>query len=138
MGEPSEDRVPESKRKVSWRLHWAFSKAQETELKDLCLGKLAEEALLSRGYISRSFPLVAGRSFKDYRRDRRIAEAMELLLETPMTLKQIAFFLGYSRVEDFTIMFEEATGYEPKAYRDYFSTYGKAPPVKCRLTKPLK
>lgn len=138
MGESSKDRIPESKRKVSWRLCWAFSKAQEMELKVLCLEKLAEEAQLSRGYLSRSFPLVADRSFEDYRRDRRIAEGKKLLLETPMTLEQIAFFLGFARSEGFSNMLEDTTGFKPNAYRDYFWQHGKPPPDRGGAKKPNK
>jgi AraC-like DNA-binding protein len=120
MGVVSRKDIPRAQKKISWRLRWAFSRAEEMELKYLCLERLSTEAGLSKGYLSRNFPYVAGRSFKAYRRNRRIAEALRLLTETPMTLEQIAFLLGYAHLEDFTILFEKATGYKPNAYRDNF------------------
>lgn len=100
------------------------------ELKDLRLERLSAEAGLSRGYLSRNFPHLAGRSFKAYRRNRRIAEALRLLTETPMTLEQIAFLLGYAHLEDFTILFEKATGYKPNSYRDHFGRTGTSLPIR--------
>jgi AraC-like DNA-binding protein len=121
-----------SSNKISWRLLWAYSRAEKMELRDLCLEKLAAESGLSRGYLSRNFPGLAGQSFKDYRRKRRIAAARKLLIETPMTLEQIAFQLGYAHLEDFTILFEKSTGYKPNAYRQHYVRTGTPPPLRKR------
>lgn len=108
------------------------------ELRDLCLEKLSAEAGLSKCYLSRNFPLIAGYSFEEYRKNRRITETKRLLTETPMFLEQIAFALGFARLEDFTIFGEETTGYKPKAFRDYYVANGRFPPDKGGATKPLK
>ena len=132
MGQVSRTGTYKGPKRISWRLRWAYSKAEKMALKDLCLEKLASESGLSRGYLSRNFPSLAGHSFKDYRRKRRIAEARKLLIETPMNLEQIAFLLGYAHLEDFTILFEKATGFKPNAYRQHYVRTGPPPLIRRR------
>ena len=107
------------------------------KLRDLTLEKLAAESDLSKCYLSRSFSLLAGCSFEAYRKNRRIAEGKRLLLETPLPLEQIAFFLGFSRLEEFTEMFEKATGYKPNAYRECAPGPGVQLPDRAGTTTPL-
>lgn len=61
---------------------------------------------------------VTGRSAKRLIFDRLLLEAQRLLQFTPLTIKEIAYTLGFSDQFHFSKVFKRATGQTPQAYRD--------------------
>jgi len=65
-----------------------------------------------------------GATPRQYRNRCRIGRAKYLLLGTELSVKEIAFRLGYCNPFYFSAEFRRETGYSPQAYRrDFFSRY---------------
>ena len=58
-----------------------------------------------------------GTSLIDYLNLRRIEKAKELLLESGMTVKQIAAEVGYGNVQSFNRFFRKYEGMPPSSYK---------------------
>lgn len=85
---------------------------------DFNLGKLAREAHLSTGYLSKLINKFAGASFREYLRAVRLEKAAELLLRDPkLSIKEIAAAVGYRHPGDFARHFKTAYGERPRDYR---------------------
>lgn len=81
------------------------------------LGKLAEEARLSRYHLLRSFVLAFGETPGNYAARRRIAMAAELLGRTRKPVIEIAAEAGFASQSAFTRSFRRWRGISPLAYR---------------------
>lgn len=79
---------------------------------------LARQAGYSVAHFSRLFSEHLGRSPRDYIVERRVERARQLLVDTPMTISQIADVLGYGSVFFFSRQFKQRTGISPRAFRD--------------------
>jgi len=64
------------------------------------------------------FAATFGASPKQYRMRYRIDEAKRFLAERRLSIKEIAYRLGYSEVANFANQFKRATGASPGAYRE--------------------
>ncbi len=90
---------------------------------DLTLDDVADFAGFSRYYLSRSFKKQAGYSFKDYLCRRRLQTAMELLIRTDVSMKEVAVQSGFGSVATFNRVFREHNGCTPTQYRAIYGTY---------------
>lgn len=73
---------------------------------------------LNRTYLSRIFNEGIGRSFNDYIRDLRMAEAKRLLVAEPtMTIADIAERCGFAGHSSFLRSFVQFAGMTPREYR---------------------
>lgn len=88
----------------------------EDELDTIRIGELAETMDLSRTEFSRVFRRVEGVSPREYKRERRIERAKELL-RSNRSLSEIAFALGFADQSHFTRVFKQHTGTTPAEYR---------------------
>ncbi|MBQ6257367.1 MAG: helix-turn-helix transcriptional regulator, partial [Clostridia bacterium] len=68
-------------------------------------------------YFSRLFKNEMGCNYSDYVTSRRIGRARELLLETALSVQQIAEMCGFSEVSYFSSRFKQETGMSPKQMR---------------------
>lgn len=93
----------------------------------LNLDLLAEEAHVSKFYLSHSFKREYGISPINYMISRRIAESRHLLVETDMSLSQIARILGFSSASYFSQTFRRAEGTSPQDYRKRHRAEEEAP-----------
>jgi len=80
--------------------------------------QLAAEAAYSVDHFSRVFRKVTGQSPRDYIVAARLHRARQLLVESSMTVSQIADVLGYRDVFFFSRQFKQKVGCAPSDYRD--------------------
>jgi AraC family transcriptional regulator len=80
------------------------------------LTELAALCHLSARHLTRAFRVSRGRSIGSYIAERRIDQAKRLLA-TGMSVKSIAYTMGFSAPSNFTAAFLRATGETPKQYR---------------------
>jgi AraC-like DNA-binding protein len=78
---------------------------------------LASACGLSRGYFNRLFRRQFGRTPQEYLVTRRIERARYLLLESDLSVQQVARSLGYRDVYFFTRQFKAHVGQPPLAFR---------------------
>jgi AraC-like DNA-binding protein len=78
---------------------------------------LAAELGMGLSTLRRHFRAVAGRSLHEHTLDVRVGTAARLLVESELTVKQIALQLGYGDVFFFSRQFAERIGLPPAEYR---------------------
>ncbi len=81
------------------------------------LAELAELCGLSVRHLSRAFRISRGTSLGTRIAERRIEQARQLLA-TGMSVKAVAYTLGFSAPSNFTAAFVRATGYTPRDFRN--------------------
>ena len=83
----------------------------------LTLEQLAEDAHMSKYYLSHSFKREYGVSPINYMISRRVEESKYLLAETDLSMSQIAQLLGFSSLSYFSQVFRRTQGTSPMEYR---------------------
>jgi len=83
----------------------------------ISVADLARQANLSPSHFTRQFRKLFKASPTQYVMQIRVAQARELLTQTPMPLKQIAAAVGCHDRYYFSRMFKKITGQSPAAYR---------------------
>ena len=84
---------------------------------DISLTKMAKELDLSPPYISQLFISKLKINFRSYIQLLRVSEAQRLLVETDMSVKEIAEAVGFSCVRTFDRAFIKIAGISPSKYR---------------------
>ena len=90
---------------------------------ELSLEDVARFAGFSRYYFSRSFKRQTGYSFKDYLCQKRLQVAMDLLIRTNRSMREVAIESGFGSVATFNRVFREKKGCTPTQYRAIYGTY---------------
>ena len=90
---------------------------------ELTLEAVARFAGFSRYYFSRSFKRQTGYSFKDYLCQKRLQVAMDLLIRTNRSMREVAVDSGFGSVATFNRVFREKKGCTPTQYRAIYGTY---------------
>jgi AraC-like DNA-binding protein len=83
----------------------------------LSLKQLAQEAHLSPSYYSSLFKQQVGCTFCEYVQSRRISTSVTLLMDTDMTVAEIAKQVGFSDYRYFSRLFTRIVGMNPTRYR---------------------
>jgi AraC-like DNA-binding protein len=83
------------------------------------LTDLASVCTLSISRLSHLFKAKTGHTVGNFRRDCRFRAAKQMLATTDMSIKQIAYALGYRHTSSFVRAFELHVGVSPSGYRDY-------------------
>jgi len=84
---------------------------------DISLNSLSKMFYLNPSYISRSFKMVHGLSFSEYRNMIRLQQAAKLLATTKLSLSEIANECGFKTANGFSSVFKSHTGFSPTAYK---------------------
>ena len=87
---------------------------------DLTLEEVAQFAGFSRYYFSRSFKKQTGYSFKEYLCQKRVQVAMDLLIRTNRSMRDVALESGFGSVATFNRVFREKKGCTPSQYRTIY------------------
>lgn len=74
----------------------------------------------SRSYLSRIFKAEVGITIQDFLRDTRINKAKKLLLDTTLSIQEVAISVGINDSLYFSKLFRKGTGYSPRSYRNHF------------------
>lgn len=90
-----------------------------------CTGKLnltsiADKAGYSPYHFTRIFQEAVGKSPTHYLTECRILLAKNLLVSTPLAIKQIAYETGFSQSSYFISIFHRMTGMTPQQFRDLY------------------
>jgi AraC-like DNA-binding protein len=83
------------------------------------LADLARDCTLSISRLSHLFKAKTGHTVGDFRRKCQFQAATKMLATTDMSIKQIAYALGYHHTSSFVRAFELHLGVSPCDYRDY-------------------
>lgn len=96
---------------------------------EIRISTLAEKAGLSQFYYQRLFHRLVKKSVAEYIRLRRMAKAVDILLDKEQRILDIALELGFETHEHFSRTFKNTYGMTPTEYR-------KSPQTLNRMTKP--
>ena len=83
----------------------------------LSLDEIADSAILSKFYFSRVFRSLTGTSPGRFLSAIRLFRAKNLLLETEMSVTEVAYAVGYNSLGTFTSRFTRSVGASPGRYR---------------------
>lgn len=81
-------------------------------------GELSKMVQLNMNKLTKGFSNLFGMPVHRYIIDQRLIKAAQLLVETEMTIAQIAMSVGYSKASNFSAAFHKKYGILPKYYRD--------------------
>jgi AraC-like DNA-binding protein len=84
---------------------------------EIVFEEMAKEIGISYSYMRKIVYELTGKSLIDYINLLRIEKAKRLLLETGMTMKQIASEVGYYNVQSFNRFFRKYEGMPPSSYK---------------------
>lgn len=90
---------------------------------NLTLDMVSDFAGFSRYYFSRCFKKQTGFSFKDYLCQKRLQVAVELLIGTNSSMKDVAVQSGFGSVATFNRVFRENKGCTPTRYRAIYGAF---------------
>jgi AraC family transcriptional regulator len=85
--------------------------------KGICIAELAHECGLSSGHFARAFKQATGRPPYRWFLERRIEKAQDLLLNSQVSIEQIAATCGFPDKASFTRAFTREVGTSPAAWR---------------------
>lgn len=84
---------------------------------DISLAQVARTAGISQWHFQRIFKALSNETLKTYIRSRRLANAMEKLLDKSIRIIDIAISAGFESQESFTRAFKKSFDMTPNAYR---------------------
>jgi len=89
----------------------------ENYMAKISLSDLADLMNLSTAYFANFFKSTFNISPKQYLLNKRLTEGQRLLLQTDMTVKEIAFAVGFENENYFSEYFTQKVGISPKGFR---------------------
>ena len=78
---------------------------------------MAEAANVSAPYLSKIFKEKMEIGFNDYLTKIRLEESQKFLIDTNLSVKEIAFMVGYSDEKYYSKLFKKFVGIKPTDYR---------------------
>ena len=109
--------IPINSQKNVERLRGILLYLEENYTEDLSMEAVAERFHFSRTYFTRFFKNYTGMTFKEYLTRFRIEKARELLLQTDLTVTEIAMRCGFSDSRRFILSFSKYYTLTPHQYR---------------------
>lgn len=94
---------------------------EENYMQDVSLNQLAEVVDMNASYLSSVFKKETGMTYSDYLTQCRIQNASKLLVETNMSINEIASRSGYQDSRYFSKQFLKQVGLKPSEYRKLYS-----------------
>ena len=112
-------RVEESLGKVpeDWKKNIIAFISEQYRNSELSLLNVAKEVGKHEKTVSKFFQDEFNTSFKKYLNLLRLEEAKKLLIEPSLTIKEIAYMVGYSSTNNFTRVFKQYEGSTPSEFR---------------------
>ena len=95
----------------------ALRAVQARFAEDLTLEALATAAFVTPNYLGALFKKWTGCTFPTYLNTVRLRHACDLLVTTKLSVKEIAFTVGYRSVEHFCYTFKRLLGCTPRTFR---------------------
>lgn len=100
------------------RLRPALQYIHQHLSEDLTLAKIASATGFSERTLSRVFLASLDISFFQYLKLVRVTKAMEKLLESDLTISEIAYEVGYDSISSFSNTFFKMTGRRPSSFKE--------------------
>ncbi|MBQ8822545.1 MAG: helix-turn-helix transcriptional regulator [Lachnospiraceae bacterium] len=103
-----------------------YSMMEEIERKiveskgNITLTECADALGVHQTYIWKILKMEKGKSFSDYLEEYKLSEAKRLLLQTDMTVAEIAAELNYTNAQNFIRFFSKGTGVTPGKFRKLY------------------
>lgn len=88
---------------------------------DIDMNMICNHTHYSRSYLSRTFKSEMGVTIQDFLCETRISKARNLLLETSLSIQEVAISAGFTDSLYFSKIFRKKTGYSPREYRRQFA-----------------
>ncbi|WP_248730748.1 helix-turn-helix domain-containing protein [Pseudomonas sp. MWU13-2517] len=101
----------------AYKLHRAIAAMHAGLDSAFNLGRLSSEASMSISHFSRMFRKATGRSPSQYFIHMRMEVARQLLLESDLSILNVALNVGYASPSHFAQVFRRHTGVTPREYR---------------------
>ncbi|SEI54078.1 helix-turn-helix transcriptional regulator [Pseudomonas sp. NFR16] len=101
----------------AYKLHRAIETMRDGLDKAFDLGRLASQASMSVSHFSRLFSKATGRSPSRYFIHLRMETARQLLLESDLSILEVALEVGYASPSHFAQVFKRYSGVTPREYR---------------------
>mgnify|MGYP000079480171 CR=1 FL=1 len=79
----------------------------------------AAEVHLSPKYLSQTVKQYTGKSAKEFIQDRLVLEAKRLLLHTDLSVKEVAYKIGFEEPLHFSAFFKKKAGVSPSSFREH-------------------
>jgi two-component system response regulator YesN len=95
----------------------AISYINDNYASRIALQDVAKYTCLSPNYLSQLFKQETGKSFLEYLTHCRVEAAKKLLVQSSLTISEIAFKLGYDMPSYFSEVFKKSEGLTPSQYR---------------------
>jgi len=108
-------------------VRWVFEHATEGRL---YLEDLLNEIRMTKSTFSRQFPKHSGRTLVEFVNGVRLQHARRQLVETGMSIAEIAFASGYESLSHFNRTFQASSGETPRAFRRRVQSSPAAKPTK--------
>nr|WP_305131727.1 helix-turn-helix transcriptional regulator [uncultured Acetatifactor sp.] len=96
----------------------------ETQIREskgnITLSECADALGVHPTYVWKVLKMEKGKSFMDYVEEYKLEEAMRLLLQTDLTVAEIAVRLNYTNAQNFIRFFSKSTGVTPGKFRKLY------------------
>ncbi|MCC9062557.1 AraC family transcriptional regulator [Flavobacterium piscisymbiosum] len=99
------------------RLSEVFQYVNENYKKDIVLIEIAEIANMTPTSFCRMFKLKTKKSFVEYLNEIRVSKACKFLLETDLSMSEIAYECGYKTASNFNKLFKKFMGMTPSEFK---------------------
>ncbi len=90
--------------------------------RNLSAQEIADNIGITRGYLSSCFKEVFQLSVQEYITEYRLKKAKEMLLDSDLKIKEIAFYTGYQDELYFSKVFKKKYGISPRVFRQKYSS----------------
>jgi transcriptional regulator GlxA family with amidase domain len=95
---------------------------QQNFAKPISLADVAKLVHMTEPAFSRFFKQRAGINFIDSLTEIRLGHATRLLIDTTLSIGEIAHQCGFNNISNFNRTFKKKKNITPKDYRDYYTT----------------
>jgi two-component system response regulator YesN len=85
---------------------------------ELSLKEVADHVNVSTGYLSSIFKKVGGQVFSDFLLETRMKSALSLMSREDCKTYEVAYRVGFSNPQYFSVCFKKYTGFTPSDYRN--------------------
>lgn len=118
--DPILEAISERMKDDSYNIMGSIEKLVEESKGDILLAECAEKLGVHQTHIWKILKMEKGLSFTEYTEKYKIEEAKKLLLQTNMTVQEIAVALNYSNAQNFIRFFSKVTGVTPGKFRKLY------------------
>lgn len=99
------------------QIYESITYINENYAEDITAEQAAEKVNMSYSYFAKSFKAATGRTFTEYLNITRINEAEQMLINTDLTVSEIATRCGYNNISYFISLYKKHKGITPLSER---------------------